>query len=69
MSLPGRARSVWWCLLPVFLNIIGGVIAYYAVRKDDPKLAKNCIKIGLIIFAFYLINILIGVFGVFEAFF
>jgi len=46
MSLPGRARSDWWYLLPLFLNIIGGVIAYFAVRKDDPKLAKNCIRGG-----------------------
>ena len=65
MSLPGRARSEWWYLLPLFLNIIGGVIAYYAVRKDDPKLAKKCIIAGLIVFAIiFLLPFSIGFTGI-----
>ena len=49
----------------MFLHIIGGVIAYFAVRKDDPKLAKNCIIWGLFFFAFYfLISPLIGFIGI-----
>ena len=43
-----RQRSKAWYTLPILLHIIGGVIAYYAVRKDDPRLAKKCLKIGLI---------------------
>jgi len=36
-----RTRSSWWYLLPILLGILGGLIAYFVLRKDDPKLAKN----------------------------
>lgn len=45
-----RPRSKRWYLLPIFFDIIGGIVAYYAVRNDDPKLAKNCLLLGLIVF-------------------
>ena len=44
-----KARSKWWFLLPIFFHIIGGVIAYFVIREDDPKLAKNCLLLGIII--------------------
>jgi hypothetical protein len=28
--------------------MIGGIIAYLVIRKDDPHKAKNCIYIGLV---------------------
>ena len=43
-----RQRSKTWYILPILLHIIGGVIAYYAVRQDDPRLAKRCLKVGLV---------------------
>ncbi len=55
---PTRTRSKWWHLLPIFFNLLGGVIAYFAIRHDDPKKAKNCLWIGIILTA---INISIGV--------
>jgi len=35
--------------LPIFLNIIGGVIAYYSLRKDDRVKAKKVLILGLIL--------------------
>ena len=43
--------SAAWYLLPIFLGIIGGVIAYYGVRGADPHKAKRCLIIGLIVTA------------------
>lgn len=49
-----------WYLLPIFVGLIGGVIAYFILRHDDPKKAKNCIYIGIILAAVgIVINILI----------
>lgn len=44
---PPRRRTNWWFLLPIFLSIIGGVIAYFALRADDPAKAKNCLYLGI----------------------
>jgi len=37
-----------WFLLPIFFGMIGGIIAYIVIRKDDSRKAKNCIYIGII---------------------
>jgi len=57
MSEP-RIRSKIWYVLPVLMGIIGGLIAYFAVKKDDPKLGKNCLIVGIITFV---INIGVGI--------
>lgn len=44
-----RGRSNWWFLLPIFLSIIGGIIAYFAIRADDPAKAKNCLYLGIVL--------------------
>lgn len=44
---PRRERSNWWFLLPIFLSIIGGIVAYFALRADDPAKAKNCLYLGI----------------------
>jgi uncharacterized membrane protein len=49
LSWPERERSNWWYLLPIFLGIIGGIIAYFAIRNDDLAKAKNCLFLGLIL--------------------
>ena len=49
ISHPIKTRSRWWFLLPILFHIIGGVIAYFVIRDDDPKLAKNCLWLGIII--------------------
>ena len=48
---PEKSRSNWWYLLPIFLGIIGGIIAYFAIRKDDLPKAKKCIYLSLILLA------------------
>ena len=61
MTYQGRARSNAWFLLPIFLGIIGGVIAFFVLRKDDPKKAMNCLILGLIFMAIGIIfNLLAG---------
>ena len=46
---PGRPRSNWWFLLPIFLGLIGGIIAFFILRKDDPTKARNCLYLGIIL--------------------
>jgi len=61
-----QKRSKRWYLLPIFFDIIGGIICYYALRNDDKKLAQNCLKLGVILF---LVNIAVGItIGVYEEF-
>ena len=56
---PEKQRSNWWYLLPIFFGIIGGIIAYFAIRKDDRTKAKKCLYLGLILLA---VGIIIDVF-------
>jgi len=45
-----RTRSNWWYLVPIiFDGIPGGVVTYFAIRYDDPRKAKNCLYLGIII--------------------
>jgi uncharacterized membrane protein YeaQ/YmgE (transglycosylase-associated protein family) len=46
---PERRRSNFWFLLPIFLGLIGGIIAYFVLRQDDPNKAKNCLYLGIIL--------------------
>jgi uncharacterized membrane protein len=46
---PERLRSNWWYLVPIFLGLIGGIVAYFALRNDDRKKAKNCLFLGIIL--------------------
>ena len=46
-----KKRSAWWFLLPILFTIFGGVIAYFAIRSDDAKRAKDCLLLGSILFA------------------
>ncbi|QLH11929.1 hypothetical protein DSQ20_08515 [Nitrosarchaeum sp. AC2] len=54
------SRSNWWYLLPIFLGIIGGLIAYFVLKKDDAKLAKNCLIVGVIMM---ILGFIIGISG------
>ena len=60
MSYPQKSRSNAWYLLPIFVGMIGGIIAYLMIRKDDPHKAKNCIYIGIVMMVIGIIlNILL----------
>ncbi len=57
---PEKPRSNLWFLLPIFLGLIGGIIAYFVLRQDDNKKAKNCLYLGIVLAIIgLLLNILI----------
>tara|TARA_Y100001954_G_C15777773_1_gene588030 strand:- start:658 stop:840 length:183 start_codon:yes stop_codon:yes gene_type:complete len=33
--------------LPIFVGLIGGIISYFAIRRDDPQKAKRCLMVGV----------------------
>ena len=47
MSYPPKQRSNLWYLLPIFLGLIGGIIAFFVLRRDDHSKAKNCLYLGI----------------------
>ncbi len=58
---PEKPRSNWWFLLPIFLGIIGGIIAYFVLRHDDPRKAKNCLYLAIALFVIgIVINLAFG---------
>ena len=40
--------AAWW-LLPIFFSFIGGIIAWAGVKDRDPRMAKNCLILGIIL--------------------
>jgi hypothetical protein len=48
---PERQRSLWWVLLPIFVGVIGGVIAYFILRFDDQRLSRFCLHLGIVLTA------------------
>lgn len=55
-----KSRSQLWYLLPVFVGLIGGIIAYLILRRDDSKKAKKCLYLGILLaIVGIVINILI----------
>ncbi|MFB5611577.1 MAG: hypothetical protein ACE5RT_07210, partial [Nitrosopumilaceae archaeon] len=54
-------RRNFWFLLPIFLGIIGGIIAFFVLRNDDPKKAKNCLYLGIALMIIGIIlNLILG---------
>ena len=40
--------AAWW-LLPIFFSFIGGIIAWVCVKDTDPRMARNCLILGIIL--------------------
>ena len=55
---PEKIRSRAWYLVPIFFGLIGGIIAYFAIRTDDPEKAKKCLWVGIIL---TVINIIVQI--------
>jgi len=55
-------RSGLWYILPILFGIIGGVIAYFVIKQDDPDKAKNCLYLGIVLL---IIDIIAGLLFVF----
>ncbi len=53
-----KSRSNTWYLLPIFVGLIGGIIAYWVLRRDDPKKAKKCLYLGI---ALAIVGIIINI--------
>jgi len=58
MTYPEKSRSNVWFLLPIFFGIIGGIIAFFVLRHDDPRKARNCLYLGII---FMIIGIIVNI--------
>lgn len=51
MADPRKPRSNAWYLAPILFGLIGGVVSFFFLRKDDPHMAKICLYIGIIMMA------------------
>ena len=58
MSYPEKSRSNAWFLLPIFFGMIGGIIAFFIIRRDDPRKARNCLYVGIV---FMVIGIILNI--------
>jgi cytochrome bd-type quinol oxidase subunit 2 len=45
-----RNASAAWYLVPIFLSLIGGVIMWLALRKEDPRKAKKGLIVAVIVY-------------------
>jgi len=64
---PEKIRSRAWYLVPIFFGLIGGIIAYFAIRRDDPQKAKKCLWVGIILTAInVIVNISLASTGIYE---
>ena len=53
-------------MLPIMMQFVGGIIAYYALRQDDPQKAKDCLLLGIVLTAIgaamFLVPIMLAIF-------
>ncbi|MDE1766174.1 MAG: hypothetical protein KGI27_07865 [Thaumarchaeota archaeon] len=60
-----RRRSSLWFLLPVAFNVLGGIVAYFVIRDDDPKKARSCLLLGILLAAIpvllFVVPVLVGI--------
>ncbi|MGA9228848.1 MAG: hypothetical protein WBV92_01730 [Nitrosotalea sp.] len=56
-----KRRSSFWFLLPIIFNVAGGIIAFFVIKEDDPKKAKNCLYLGLILAAIPIVLIMVPI--------
>ena len=47
-----KIRTNWWYLIPIFLGLIGGIIAWFALKTFDRKFAKNCLMFSVFLDVF-----------------
>jgi len=39
-----------WYLVPLLFNIVGGIVGYLAIKKDDKPMANRLLIIGIVMF-------------------
>ena len=60
--MPSKLRSPLWYELPLLFHVVGGIVSFFLIRKDDPVKAKRCLILGIILTAIPLLFIA-GVYG------
>ncbi|MDE1868030.1 MAG: hypothetical protein KGI08_10025, partial [Thaumarchaeota archaeon] len=53
--------SSLWFLLPILFNVIGGIVAYFVIRDDDPRKAKSCLLLGILLAAIPILLIVVPI--------
>ena len=54
--------EIWWYCAPIFFGLFGGLFAYFMLRKKIPRLARNCLIIGIVLTVIFLpILIMLGI--------
>ncbi|MDH2907000.1 MAG: hypothetical protein PXX83_02765 [Candidatus Nitrosotalea sp.] len=56
-----KRRSSFWFLLPIVFNVVGGIIAFFVIREDDPRKARNCLYLGIILAAIPILLIVVPI--------
>src|SRR5881396_1353551 len=56
---PGSGPSGVWYLVPLLFGILGGIVAYVAVKDKDRGMADRCLVLGLLLFFMELFYILL----------
>ena len=56
-----KRRSSFWFLLPIVFNVIGGVIAFFVIKEDDPRKARSCLYLGIMLAAIPVLLIVIPI--------
>jgi len=53
-----KETSNIWYICPLFLGLLGGILAYIAIKDDDYDKAVNCLWLGfgitVLLFIFYI---------------
>ncbi|HJJ23653.1 MAG TPA: zinc ribbon domain-containing protein [Nitrosopumilus sp.] len=44
----GKPSAAYW-LLPIFLQFVGGIIAWACIKNRDPRMAKNTLILGILL--------------------
>ena len=57
-----RQSSAAWYLLPIFFSIIGGLISFFCLRRQDPSRARKTLVLGIVLSIFPIL-LLAAVFG------
>ncbi len=47
--MTSKLRSPLWYELPLLFYVIGGIITFLIIQKDDPVKAKRCLVLGIIL--------------------
>ena len=59
-SVSKKRSSRAWYLLPLFLSLLGGLIAYAGLRHVDPNLARNTLLLGIVTFVVFVGLVAVG---------